>query len=78
MSTKPLDPKVPMPAIVTETPVPDGSVTFHERRTFWPPPIVTLEGFAVNDCMLGGGQEVATTLVCAADDAPQPLVAVSV
>ena len=79
MSTKPvLVGQVPIPAIVTETPVPDASVTDQARRTVWLPPIVTVLGVAVNDVIPGAGQAFAVTWVCADDDEPQPLVTDSV
>ena len=79
MSTKPvLVGQVPIPEIVTETPVPDASVTDQARRTVWLPPIVTVLGVAVNDVIPGAGQAFAVTCVCVAEEAPQPFVTYSV
>ncbi len=79
MSTKPvLVGQVPIPEIVTETPVPDASVTDQARRTVWLPPIVTVLGVAVNDVIPGAGQALAVTCVCVEEEAPQPFVTDSV
>jgi len=78
MSVKPLAGNVPIPEIVTVAPVPELSVTFHERRTVWPPPIVTLLGDAVKLFTVGAGQVDAVTVVCADAVAPQPAVAFKV
>jgi hypothetical protein len=54
MSTKPdAVVHVPIPAIVIVNPVPDGSVTFQDRRTVALLPTVTVEGAAVNEVMFG-------------------------
>lgn len=74
MSTNPLSPKVPIPGIVTEPPVPELSVTDHDRRTVWPPPIVTFEGDAVKLLIIGAGHGFAVTVACAEDTAPHPTV----
>jgi len=54
---------VPMPAIDTVTPVPDGSVSDHDRRTVCAPPIVTELGVAVKKLIPGAKQELAVTVV---------------
>lgn len=59
----------------TLPPVPEVSVTFQDKRTVWPPPIVTLDGFALNEFIAGEGQLFAVTVACAEDAAPQPDVA---
>jgi hypothetical protein len=69
---------VPIPAIDTDTPVPDGSVTVHESCTVWLPPIVTELGLATNDVIDGAGHALATTCVVVDADAPHPAVAVNV
>lgn len=78
MSAKPLAPYVPIPAIVTVTPVPELSLTLQERRTVWPPPIVTAEGDAVKLFTFGAGQVDAVTVVCADAVDPQPTFAFNV
>ena len=65
-----------MPAILTVTPVPELSMTFHVRRTVAEPPIVTLDGFALNVEIDGAGHAVAVTVVGAVACAPQLAVAV--
>ncbi len=78
MSIKPLAPKVPIPAIVTLTPMPELSITVQASLTVWPPPIVTELGVAVNEFIVGDGQAVTLTVVCATVCAPHAAVAVSV
>lgn len=78
MSTNPLGPNVPIPAIVTVTPVPELSITDHDKRTVWVPPIVTLPGLAEKELIVGGGHGLAVTVVCDVACAPQPTVAVNV
>ena len=75
ISTNPTRPNVPMPAIETDPPVPEVSVTFQDKRTVWPPPIVTLFGFALNEFIVGEGHVFAVTVACAEDPAPHPDVA---
>ncbi len=79
MSTKPAAvAQVPRPAIETVMPVPELSVMFQDKRTIWFPPTVTELGFAEKLLMVGAGQELAVTVVCAVDVVPQPLVTVIV
>src|ERR1700682_2295522 len=47
-------------------------------RSVWPPPIVTLLGFAVKLSTVGGGHDDAMTVVCALALVPQPTVAIKV
>ena len=77
MSIKPTGPKLPSPEILTLTPVPEVSVTFHDKRTVAAPPIVTLEGFATNELIVGAWQAAAVTVAVALDCAPQPAVAIN-
>jgi hypothetical protein len=78
ISTNPLGPKVPIPEIETLTPVPELSVTFQDKRTVWPPPIVTLAGEAEKLLIVGAAHATAVTVACAEDVAPQPEVALRV
>ena len=78
MSTNPLAPNVPIPAIDTTTPVPDGSLTDQDRRTVLLFPAMTEDGADVNEFMVGGGHAFALTVVVAVDCAPHPARAVSV
>jgi hypothetical protein len=79
MSTKPFGfAKVPTPGIVIVTPLPDGSLMFHESLTVALPPIQTDPGEAVNELMTGDGQALAVTVLCAVAELPQPLLAVRV
>lgn len=72
MSTKPeVVKKVPTPLILTVTPVPDVSVTFHDSRTVWLPPTVTLLGFAEKELIVGGGHDVAVIVTWAVANASQ-------
>lgn len=66
ISTKPVGlAKVPTPGIKSISPVPDGSLTDHDKRTVALPPIKTLLGLAVKEFIWGGGQDVAVTVVWA-------------
>ena len=77
ISTNPDVPgNVPIPAIDTVTPVPDGSVVDHDRRTVCDPPLVTTLGLALKALIPGAKQEVAVTVVWAVEVAPHPAVAV--
>lgn len=78
MSMNPLGPNVPTPAITAVTPVPDGSLTDHDKRTVPLLPAITEDGAEVNEFMTGGGQAFAVTVVVAVDWAPHPARAVSV
>ena len=79
MSTKPFGfPNVPIPGIETVTPVPDGSVMDHARRTVALPPIQTAFGVAVKELIPGAGHAVAVTVLCALAELPHPLFAISV
>jgi len=78
MSVKLLAGNVPIPWIETPAPVPELSVTVQASRTDWLPPIVTADGVAVKEFIVGAGQAEAVTVVCAVAWAPQPTVAVSV
>ena len=72
MSTNPVGVvHVPTPAIVMVTPVPDVSVTFHDSRTVTWFPVVTVEGAAVNEFMVGGGHALTVTVVVAVAWLPQ-------
>jgi hypothetical protein len=59
-------------------PVPDASVIFQERRTFWLPPMVTELGAAKKELITGDGHAVAVTVTCATEVVPQPFVTVRV
>ena len=59
-------------------PVPDESVIDHWSRTITLPPIVTVLGDAVNELMVGAGQALAVTVVCAELVAPHPDLAFNV
>lgn len=78
ISVKPLAGKVPIPWIVTLVPVPELSVVVQASRTDWLPPIVTADGVAVKELIVGAGQAEAVTVVCTVAWPPQPTVAVSV
>lgn len=69
---------VPTPGMDTVKPVPEDSVMDHCKRTMTFPPIVTLDGVAVNELIVGGGHALAVTVVCAVDCVPHPALAVSV
>lgn len=69
---------MPTPGIVAVTPVPEGSLMDHDKRTIWCPPIKTLPGFAVKLVMVGDGQASTATVVCADEGDPQADVAVNV
>ena len=69
---------VPIPWSVTLVPVPELSVVVQASRTDWLPPIVTADGVAVKEFIVGAGQAEAVTVVCAVAVAPQPTVAVRV
>ena len=78
MSTKPdAVAQVPIPAIVIVSPVPDGSVTFHDRRTVALLPTVTVDGAAVNEVMFGWGHAFTVTVVSAVLCEPQPDLAIN-
>ena len=73
ISTKPVGlVNVPTPGIAIERPFPDGSVTFQAKRTVAAPPCVTALGVAVKELMVGAGQGLTVTVVCAVLVAPQP------
>jgi len=77
ISTKPVGlAKVPTPGTDSVTPVPEGSLTDHDKRTVALPPIKTLLGLTLNEFICGGGQDVAVTVVCAVVWFPQPFLAV--
>jgi hypothetical protein len=67
-----------MPEILTLTPKPELSTTFHDKRTVSFAPMVTPEGAAVNKVMVGLAHALAVTATCAWLWLPQPAVAVKV
>ena len=68
----------PIPEIETLTPVPEGSLTFHDNRTVELLPAITEAGEAENVLIAGAGQALALTVVVAVDCPPHPARAVSV
>ncbi len=53
---------VPTPGIVTVTPVPLLSVVDHDSVTFPPAPLITVEGLATNELIVGAGHGVTLTV----------------
>ena len=54
--------QVPTPGIVMLTPVPELSVTDQDKVTVAVPPIVTDDGDAVNEFMVGAGHAFTLTV----------------